>query len=187
MLSIIPQGAIRTRVGHASVTWATRNKLTHLITLTLTSSVLDVKGGSLREGTGPGPGTSPEPLMSLGLFVAATVHPGTLLPFWSAHSPFAYLTMVSCCESLPSFIHSGRWCKICPEGMDLLQTSLSSQWTTMESWSNSRLGWLQTVTSTFLTLYQLYILYIIKQITYVKYKKNIYKNIYLDLPANGPN
>lgn len=55
VLSIIPQGAIRTRVGHASVTWATCNKLSHLITQPLTSSVMVVfalKGGRRGQGTG---------------------------------------------------------------------------------------------------------------------------------------
>lgn len=100
VLSIIPKGAIRTRVEQASVTWATCNKLTHLITLTLTSIVLDAKGRSSGEGNGPSPGTSSEPLMSLGLFTAATVHAGALLCFWGARSPFAYLPTASCRESL---------------------------------------------------------------------------------------
>lgn len=109
VLSIIPRGAIRTRVEQASVTWATCNKLTHLITLTLTSIVLDAKGRSLGEGEGLSPETSSEPLMSLGLFTAATVHAGAVLSFWCAHSPFAYLPMAS--RGLPTF-YSSRWCEV---------------------------------------------------------------------------
>lgn len=109
VLSIIPRGAIRTRVEQASVTWATCNKLTHLITLTLTSIVLDAKGRSLGEGNGISPETSSELLMSLGLFTAATVHARAVLSFWCAHSPFTYLSMAS--YGLHAF-YSSRSCEV---------------------------------------------------------------------------
>lgn len=132
-MSIIPQGAIRTRVGHASVTWATCNKLTHLITLTLTSSVLDAEGRIFGgRGLAWAQEPPPEPLMSLKLFSTATVHAGSMLWFWCAHSSIADLTMASCYESLPSFIYSRRWCEIWSENRHLLLTYLFSLWTIID-------------------------------------------------------
>lgn len=52
---------MRTRVGHASVTWATCNKLSHLITLPLTSSVVVAREGC--GGEGDRPETSIQPLL----------------------------------------------------------------------------------------------------------------------------
>lgn len=149
-MSIIPQGAIRTRVGHASVSWTTCNKLTHLITLTLTSSVLDAKG-RIFGGKGGWRGSAwtqeppPEPQMSLRLFSAATVHAGSVLSLWWAHSSNAGLTTASCYESLPLFIYSRRWCEIWSKHRHLILTYSFSQWIIIDcGWTLVVLHILQT-------------------------------------------
>lgn len=134
VLSIIPKGAIRTRVEQASVTWATYNKLTPLITPTLTSSVLDAKEGSSGEGNGLSPGTSSEPLMPLGLFNAATMQGQcchsdvSVLHFFSIYlrSPVVSPLLQQLNEQLWSIARRS------------LRTYLSL-WTIIASWTNTRL------------------------------------------------
>lgn len=51
---------------------------------------------------------SSEPLMSLGLFVAAAMHAGMALSFWQACSLFPSFMILFCSDSLPLVVHSRR-------------------------------------------------------------------------------